>query len=193
MPNGDAALVSARAASLDGMIDNTTALLEDPVFGAWVRGDGPRTYLRYLTTHPGYVLTTPFNDDEAYRSSLSGVTVYGTSRRVVPELVDAVYWPQSEDGRTRLQVLLAAGLIAVVVRAVRDRRARRPALAGFAVLVVAWTNIFFVTDLAGGEYARLMLPAAAVGRVAILWLFATALGSADVREPAENLAVSGPA
>src|SRR5205085_37230 len=108
---------------------------------------GPRTYARYMLTHPGYVVTTPFTDGEAYRSSLSGVTVYGRSRRVVPDLVESVFWPQSEAGRTRFEVCIAIGLIAVIIRAVRDRRARRPAIAGFAVLLVALTNVAFVSDL----------------------------------------------
>jgi hypothetical protein len=60
---------------------------------------------------------------------------------------------------------------------------------GFAVLAVAMANIVFVTHLAGGEYARLMLSAGVVGRFGILWLFATALGDADVRDPASDRAV----
>src|SRR5262249_11169378 len=117
MPNGKAALEQARANAADGLIDNTTALLHDPVFGPWAVDHGPRTYARYLITHPGYVVTTPFPDGEAYRSSLSGVTVYGHARRVVPTFVDSVFWPQSEAGRAWFQVFLAVGLGAVIVRA----------------------------------------------------------------------------
>ena len=193
MPNADSALARQRALSPDGNIDNTIALLLDPVFSAWVEDDGAHTYLRYLVTHPGFVVTTPFHDDEAYRSALYGVTAYGSSRRVIPEFVDSIFWPPTERGRTVFQVLVALGLVAVIVRAARDPRARRPAYAGFAVLVVALANVGIITTLAGGEYARLMLAAAAVGRVAILWLFATGLGDVEVREGADGRAVGVPA
>jgi hypothetical protein len=65
--------------------------------------------------------------------------------------------------------------------------------AGYAVLLVSLVNVFFVTDLAGLEYARLMLSAAAIGRVAILWLFATGIGDADVRDPVSDRAVTASA
>jgi hypothetical protein len=112
---------------------------------------------------------------------------------VVPEFVDSIFWPQSERGRTVFQVLVALGLVAVIVRAARDRRARRPAFAGFAVLAVALANVVIITTFAGGEYARLMLTAAAAGRVAILWLFATGLGDVEERVRADGRAVGVPA
>jgi hypothetical protein len=193
MPNAARALDRQRALSPDGNIDSTIALLTDPVFAAWVADDGARTYFRYLATHPGFVITTPFDDDEAYRSALYGVTAYGSSRRVVPRLVDSIFWPQSERGQAVFQVLVAFGLVAVIVRAARDPRARRPALAGFAVLAVALANVAIITTLAGGEYARLMLTAAAVGRVAILWLFATGVGHVEIRDRGDGRAVGVPA
>jgi hypothetical protein len=128
-------------------------------------------------------------DDEAYQGYLRGITVYGSSTRVVPKFVDTVFWPQEHDERTFMQIYVAIGLVAVIVRAVLDRRARRAVYAGYAVLLVSLANIFFVTDLAGLEYARLMLSAAAVGRVAILWLFATGIGDADVRDPESDQAI----
>jgi hypothetical protein len=193
MPDAEKALARQRALSPEGTIDVTTALLLDPIFDAWIVDDGPQTYFRYLVTHPGFVITTPFRDDEAYRSALYGVTAYGASRRVVPELVDSIFWPQNERGRTVFQVVVALGLVAVIVRAARERRARRAALAGFAVFSVALADVVIVTTFAGGEYARLMLAAAAVGRIAILWLFATGLGGVEVREEADGRAVGVPA
>jgi len=194
MPNADAAVARQQALVGSGeTVDSIIALQHDPIFGAWLLDKGPSTYFRYLVTHPGYVLTTPFTDDEAFQSSLYGITAYGSSRRVVPKFVDTIFWPQHENEQTFFQVYVLLGFVAVIVRAVRDRRARRAALAGFAVLLVCLTNVVVITHLAGGEYARLMLAAAAVGRIAILWLFATALGEADVRDPAEELAVPAPA
>ena len=182
MPDAESAFERQRALSPDGNIDNALALQHDPIFGRWLLDDGPSTYFRYLVSHPGFVVSTPFTDDAAYQGYLRGITAYGSSRRVVPKFVDTVFWPQENDERTFIQIYVAIGLVAVIVRAVLDRRARRAACAGFAVLLVTLVNIFFVTHLAGLEYARLMLGAAAVGRVAILWLFATGIGDADVRD-----------
>ena len=187
MPNAEKALARQRELTPD--IDSAIALQYDPIFGAWLLDRGPGTYFRFLVTHPGYVASTPFTDDDAYRSYLQGITVYGSSRRVVPKFVDTIYWPQQHTERTFMQLYIGFGLVAVAVRAVRDRRARRPAYAGFAVLLVSLVNIVFVTHLAGLEYARLLLSAAAIGRVAILWLFATGVGDADVRDPASDRAV----
>jgi len=193
MPDADAAFERQRALSPNGLIDNAIALQHDPTFGRWLLDDGPSTYFRFLVSHPGFVVSTPFTDDDAYQSYLRGVTVYGSSERVVPKFVDTIFWPQSHAERTLAQVLVVFGLFAVVVRAVRDRRARRPAVAGFALLGVTLVNIVFITHLAGAEYARLMLPAAAIGRVAILWLFATGLGDADVRDPDSDRVVTASA
>jgi hypothetical protein len=189
MPNAEQALERQRQLSSDGTIDNAIALQSDPVFGRWMLDDGPQTYFRYLLSHPGFVVSTPFTDDDAYQSFLRGITAYGSSRRVLPKFVDTIFWPQSDTERTFMEVYLGIGLVAVIMRAVLDRRARRPAFVGFAVLAVAMANIVFVTHLAGGEYARLMLTAGVVGRFGILWLFATALGDADVRDPASDRAV----
>jgi hypothetical protein len=50
-----------------------------------------------------------------------------------------------------------------------------------------------VTHLAGLEYARLLLAAAAVARFAILWMFATGVGDVDVRDPEAGLSHQAPA
>jgi hypothetical protein len=193
MPDAEAAFERQRALSPDGNIDNALALQHDPIFGRWLLDHGPSTYFRYLVRHPGFVVSTPFRDDEAYQGYVRGITVYGSSRRVVPKFVDTVFWPQEPDERTFVQIYVAIALAAVIVRAVLDRRTRRAVYAGFALLLVSLANIFFVTNLAGLEYARLMLGAAAVGRVAILWLFATGIGDADVRDPASDRTVAASA
>jgi hypothetical protein len=193
MPNADKAFERQRELSPDGNIDNAIALQYDSVFGAWLLDDGPQTYFRYLLTHPGFVVSTPFTDDEAYQGYLWGITAYGSSRRVLPEVVDTIFWPQTDRERTLFEFYVALALVAVAARAFVDRRARRPAIAGFAVLAVSMVNIVLVTHLAGLEYARLVLTTAVVGRVAILWLFATALGGADVRDLAADQTVAASA
>jgi len=193
MPDAEAAIERRQELTPDEPIDIPITLQQDAIFGAWLLDDGPSTYFRFLLTHPDYVVSTPFTDDDAYQSYLRGITVYGSSERVVPKFVDTIFWPQENDERTFVQIYVAIGLVAVVVRSVLHRRARRAAYAGFAVLLVSLTNIFFITHLAGLEYARLMLSAAVVGRVAILWLFATAIGDADVRDPAPDRAIEAPA
>jgi hypothetical protein len=194
MPSAAQAFDRARKAAADGIVpDAAIALQHDDEFGAWLLDDGPQTYFRYLLSHPGYVVSTPFDDDEAYRGYWSGVTAYGSSVRVLPELVDRVFWPQTEDERVVREVLVAIGLILVVVRAVLDRRARRAVYAGFALLLVTLANIMLVTHLAGLEYARLVLSAAVIARLAVLWLFATGLGDADVRDAAPDRTVAASA
>jgi hypothetical protein len=193
MPNAEAALRRRQELTPDESIDNPITLQQDPIFGAWLLDDGPNTYFRFLLSHPGYVVSTPFTDDDAYQSYLRGITVYGSSRRVVPKFVDTIFWPQENDERTFVQIYVAIGLVAVVVRAVLDRRARRAAWAGFALLLISLSDVFFITHLAGLEYARLMLSAAAIGRVAIVWLFATGIGNADVRDPAADQMIEVPA
>src|SRR4029453_9984931 len=58
MPNAEKALERQRELSPDGTIDNAIALQSDPVFGRWMLDDGPQTYLRYLLSHPGFVVST---------------------------------------------------------------------------------------------------------------------------------------
>ena len=194
MPNAHKAFERARRSAPVGVVpDAAIALQHDDVFGAWLLADGPETYLRYVATHPGFVVTTPFDDDEAYQGFLRGVTAYGGSRRVVPELVDTIFWPQSDRERTVVQVSVLVGLVAVVTRSVWSRTTRRAALAGFAVLLVSMVDIVIVTHLAGLEYARLLLAAAAVARFAILWIFATSLGDVDVLDPEAGLSHQTPA
>ena len=83
-------------------------------------------------------------------------------------------------------VLRAAGLATFLVVAA--------ALFGAATVKLELGNkLVIVTHLAGLEYARLLLAAAAVARFAILWMFATSLGDVDVLDPEAGLSHRTPA
>ncbi len=149
------------------------------------------TYLRYLVTHPGFTLTTPFSDDGALRPLAVGTEAYGSSRRVVPDLVETVFWPQTgrADGAAR-------GVRRRDPRGGRggacgDRsRSYRRAFAGAGgVLVVAVVNIMMVTHTAGYEYERLLVPTGVAARIALLWLLA-ALGRRRQRRARQRCARS---
>jgi hypothetical protein len=163
----------------DGIGDPAVALQHDPTFGPWLEDHGPRTYLRFLATHPGFVITTPFSDDGALNAIAVGITVYGSSRQVVPDLVETVLWPQTGGDQTPLVVLVLGILAVAVVVAVRSP-SRRGALAGAGgVLVTAVGNVVLVTHSAGWEYERLLVPTSVAVRIAILWMLAVLVG--DVR------------
>lgn len=160
--------------------DPAVELQWDPRFGRWLREDGETTYLRYLVTHPGFTLTTPFSDDGALRALAVGTEAYGSSRRVVPDLVDTVFWPQTGGEQTALAVFVAGILVAGAVCATRSRSYRRAFAGAGGVLVVAVVNVMMVTHTAGYEYERLLVPTGVAARIALLWLLAALAGGVSV-------------
>ena len=171
--------------------DPAVELQVDRRFGPWLRHDFPGVYARYLATHPGYVVTTPFGADGAIGSVLTGTAGYADARAVVPAWVDSLFWPQSSAGRL-VWGLTAAGLV-VAVAAAASRGGRRRALAGGgAVLAVALANLFVVTHTAGWEYQRLLVPTGVAVRVVLLWWAATLVGGVGGVVRPDAVAVSGP-
>ena len=160
--------------------DPAVELQEDPTFGPWLRGEGQTTYLRYLLTHPGFTITTPFSDDGALRPFAVGTTGYGSSHRVVPDLVETLFWPQEGDDQTVLAAFVAGILVVAAVSATRSRSRRRAFAGAGGVLVVAVANIVLVTHSAGWEYERLLVPAGVAARFALLWLLAALAGDVSV-------------
>jgi hypothetical protein len=174
MPADGVAVVSGPFPA--GVVDPAVALQLDRRFGRWLRDDAQGTYLEYLATHPGFVITTPFSHDGALPAFAVGVTVYGSSRRVLPDVVEHLFWPQHSDGLTAVSLLAIGIMAAAVVGAARSHARRRVAAAGFGVLFVGVANVVFITHTAGWEYERLLVPTGIACRIALLWMLAATIG-----------------
>lgn len=173
MPGNGAALLVPPYRNRFG--DAAVELQIDRRFGPWLRDDFPRAYARYLATHPGYLLGTPFGPAGAGPAVLSGTAGYGDARAVVPDGVDWFLWPRSWAGRLAWGLVGAAVVVGVVAVAARGGR-RRAAVGGGAVLALAAVNVAFVTHTAGWEYERLLLPTGVAVRLVLLWWSATLVG-----------------
>jgi len=156
--------------------DPAVELQEDPGFGPWLRDRFPRTYARYLATHPGYALGTPFGAEGALTPLAVGTAGYGSARRVVPEPVETIFWPQTTTERRLVGALALGILVAGAVAAVRSRGARRALAGAGGVTLVVVGNVVFVTHTAGWEYERLLVPSGAGLRFALVWLLAAVAG-----------------
>jgi hypothetical protein len=175
--NGDAVVAGPYP---PGIGDAAVALERDRRYGRWIREDAPSTYLRYLLTHPGFVVTTPFSDDGALRAFAVGATGYGASDRALPDPVESLVWPTTSGDQTFIAVVAVGILAAGVGTATRSRAHRRALAAAGGVLLVAAANVVIVTHTAGWEYERLLVPTAVAARIALLWLLATVIGGVSV-------------
>ncbi|HEY3144464.1 MAG TPA: hypothetical protein VGJ86_25265 [Acidimicrobiales bacterium] len=105
---------------------------DDPVLQPWVRWverEGRRMFLRWMVTHPAYVLREPWREPErAFNNALGDRSFYAPSdRRDVPLVTGASILPMP------LALLLAAAAMAA---AFRWNRWRSPAFVVGAILVV---------------------------------------------------------
>lgn len=160
--------------------DPAVELQEDPRFGSWLRADATPTYLRYLVTHPGFTVTTPFSDDGAVRAFAVGTDGYGSARAVVPRAVVTVAWPIAGDDQTVLGTLVAGILLVGAVVAVRSPSRRRAFAGAGGVVLVGAATVVMVTHSAGWEYERLLVPTGVAVRMALLWLLAALWGDVSV-------------
>lgn len=107
------------------------SLRRDAAFGRWAAGDGWRTYLRYLASHPREAATGPMRDMVDVRRSpgdaqakdvatLSPSHAYGSARPVLPDLLEGALFPPGRTG----SVLLALGAVAAGTVALRRHRHR---------------------------------------------------------------------
>lgn len=164
----------------DGIGDPAVALQHDRVFGPWLRDESGGTYLQYLVTHPGFVVSTAFSDDGALRGIAVGTTRYGGSDPLLPGWAEDVLWPQEGTEQTVLALVVAGILAAAAVTAVGSRSRRRALVGAGGVLLVAVANIVVVTHTAGWEYERLLVPTGVAARLALLWLLAAVVGDVSV-------------
>ncbi|GMU79426.1 MAG: hypothetical protein AMXMBFR46_22180 [Acidimicrobiia bacterium] len=156
--------------------DQAVALQHDPAFGRWLADEGPSTYLRYLVSHPGDAVTIPFTGGAALRAVLMGTTYYGNARQALPDALETFFWPQSDDERSTVVLVVVTVLAIVVGVALADPSRRRGAVAGFVILLVCGVNLVLVTYAAAWEYERLLVGSGVAARVAVMWLVASTLG-----------------
>jgi hypothetical protein len=149
------------------------ALNRDRRFHVWLDHDAPATYLHFLITHPGYVLTTPI-DDRAVLDGFLRPSVRTDVRHVVPGLIEDAVWPPT---RTEAFVvaLLSLAVVAFFVwpwrrrhRFVLSQRQTR-ALAYAAFLVgVSLLAAFVFAHLAGAAFDRVLLTPAVALRFGVV-------------------------
>lgn len=98
-----------------------SALKTDEAFTAWVAGPGPRTYARYLATHPWYTASAPLDDFAGVRPSyaddapepsvgmLSPPDSYATVRPVLPSVVEDLLFGPGDTGAVIFGLVVVAG------------------------------------------------------------------------------------
>jgi lipoprotein signal peptidase len=155
----------------------------DPAFRpleGWIRDHGQSTYLLWLVTHPGYVITEPFvRPEAAYNYADGRLTFYAATDRVDSPLT-TVLWPAwwwllpltavgvgaaaitgswREHGWQVVMVLGALGVVAMLIAWQGDgEEVTRHTIEGFAevrisVLVVAVVGVLRATDGPGRWWA----------------------------------------
>ncbi len=176
MPETEAvAVVSSSRVDNDALIfERRRILAADEEFRGWMASDGTATYLRFLASHPVYVVSALADDPAAVRGFVHGAK-YATPRSVLPAQVGLLYWP-----RTPLSLFIV-GLAVLVLCGVAARRALRsqrlPDGTSMAVLLlgVAVLNIALVAHSAGAEYGRLLSASSITARLVAIWLIVALL------------------
>lgn len=115
--------------------------MNDPSFAplyAWIRTDGARTYLAWLATHPGYVVTAPFDRPvEAFNNDDGTLSFYAgaeTSTRWLDKSFDGPWW-------YAMAIAVFALLIAILAGVTRTREWQLAVLltaTGAASVLAAW-------------------------------------------------------
>jgi hypothetical protein len=114
----------------------------DPAYGPlrrWMVDEGPHTYLLWLVTHPGYVLTEPLvRPERAYNFAQGDLTFYAATQHRMASPLTIVMWPP-------LIGLLAMAALALYLGILSEAWRRRPWRAvlmlcglGVAAMLVAW-------------------------------------------------------
>jgi hypothetical protein len=137
-------------------------------FVRWMRNEGLETYLRWLASRPGFVVTDPLNHlDEMVARKLKQLTPPFQSRRVVPTFVTSVVF----ESYALYLVALAAAMLTALAAVLLKLRS--------GPLAVAWCVIglsvalFYVAWFGSAiESARHALVASMGSRVGLLLVFA---------------------
>jgi hypothetical protein len=150
----------------------TRRLHQNEVFHRWFDDHGTSTYLRFVVTHPGYVVATVFREPRVLNGFLGGA-VYGVREPVLPSLVEGVVWPETRRGA--LLVVTTLAIVCFALIALTRRRAQDvtvpPTLKGAlryssVLLAISVVSIFLVAHSTGAEFERLLLIPAVTARIA---------------------------
>ncbi len=146
------------------------ALRSDSAFAHWVGHVGRSTYARYLLTHPWYSATEPLSDLAGVRRSygdepapqstmLSPADAYGSSRAVIPELVEQALFDPGGTGA----MISGIGLAVAWTVARWDRRQRRW-IVPLAMIAISFLSLIVAWHGATPELGRLAIVGAVVLR-----------------------------
>jgi hypothetical protein len=153
-------------------------LMGDERFRRWIGDEGMSEYARFLVTHPAYVVTTLVDDRYpagAFFGGATGSVDYGSTRAVLPDIVESVFWQQSR-ADALVAVLVLVPVVGVAAsRVVRERRLPPGGAMALGLLVVCAVNVAIVAHTAGAAYPRLLMATGASARVAVLWLLVAAI------------------
>jgi hypothetical protein len=151
-------------------------LLEDAAFAAWVADHGLRTYAEYLARHPWSTLTAPLEDFVTTRPSygdppvadeamLSPAQSYGSSRRVIPEPLEALLFDPGGTG-----TVLGASVVTLGITAWRRRIAGwdRRWIVPLSAIALTWPALILVWHTSAAELGRLALVPAVFVRIGLL-------------------------
>jgi hypothetical protein len=177
-------LPNAKNPSDQAIFDQADLLYEDKRFPSWLGDHANSAYLRFLATHPRYILTTPFTDRAVIDGFLRGA-IYTHTMQVVPNFVEDVVWPTTRWGA--LLVVLALTIVCFVVFAssrrlhgdrVLSSRSTAPLRYAGAVLVISGVAAFLTTHVAGVEFGRVLLVPAVAARSAVVIVIAAVVDEA---------------
>ena len=150
------------------------ALRSDPAFVHWVGHEGRSTYARYVLTHPWYSATEPLSDLVGVRRSygdkaapqstmLSPADAYGSSRPVIPELVEQALFEPGGTGA----MISGIGLVLAWTLARWDWRERRW-IVPLAMMAISFLSLIVAWHGATPELGRLAVVGAVVLRFGLV-------------------------
>jgi hypothetical protein len=186
MPYG--ADVRALAGSFAGVHGHgSAAIRHNRRFFHWMQNHGTALYLRYLVTHPGYVVALPIRQavpiegatltTVAHQPGVLAGATYGEIRAVLPDPIEALLF----GGGAQLTLLaVGVGVLATFAFGIR-RWTRRELVPGAAVpisLFLYWATFHGVASELGRHY----VVAAVAIRVSLLVLGVLALDSLLARQ-----------
>jgi hypothetical protein len=146
-------------------------------FERWLRADGDRTYLLWLVTHPGYVVTEPLQRPErAFNFARGDLLFYAPTTQTLRSPLTTLLWPPLLE----LLLLSAVSLyLGIVTEGWRDRTWWTVVvltLIGVAAMLVAWHGD-------GQEVTRHTIEGFAQVRLGVWILFTVGLLGLPVFDP----------
>lgn len=138
-------------------------------FVRWMRTNGPETYLKWLASRPGYVVTDPLTHlDEMVSRRIDKITPPFQSRRVVPSFVTSIVF----ESYGLYLAAFAAALLSALAAVLLKLRSRPLAVAwcvigvGVALFYVAW----FGSAIEGARHALVASTGSRIGLLLVLAL-----------------------